>query len=220
MHTLSAFLSLFLCAFPVNCIPAALPETVGADGDCSPPDITVASVEKVKQGPYLVTGARADANPHGGSASFNKQYSVSTTITGTVGLDLEGDRTISKILTLGLGLNPQFSIAKTTGTAVSAISACPANDMYNFTITWGLQYYQYSWHVTGTKTYYGYDPLQRCADSDVISHRNGGTIPYDEYYPAKQDGAQDGSDSEVEFQCCVDSRSYPYPDNPVCPDAT
>ena len=45
--------------------PIASPESVGADGDCFPPVITVTSATKLKQGPWLVSGARADANPNG-----------------------------------------------------------------------------------------------------------------------------------------------------------
>lgn len=130
------------------------------------------------------------------------------------------DREFTKILTLGLGLNPSFSISKTTGTAVAAIAACPANKDYDYTITWGLQDYQYKWHVVGTKTYGGWDPLMRMCDADQLAHKDGGTFPFDMYYPAKQDGAEDDSSAEVEFQCCTDSMSGTMPNNPVCPPAT
>ena len=93
-------------------------------------------------------------------------------------VDSFSDADITKIITLGLGLNPSFSIAKTTGTAVSAITACPANALYNYTITWGLQDYQYQWHVTGTKEYGGWDPLMRDCDADQIAHKDGGTFPF------------------------------------------
>ena len=130
------------------------------------------------------------------------------------------DRDFTKILTLGIGLNPSFSISKTTGTAVSAIAGCPSNKLYNYTITWGLQDYQYQWHVIGTKEYGGYDPLMRNCDADQIAHKDGGTFPFEMYYPAQQAGAQDDASSEVEFQCCTDSMSGTYPNNPVCPAAT
>lgn len=51
------------------------PESIGAGGECFEPVITVSSVEKVKQGPFLVTGARADANPGGGE--LNSRYLLS-----------------------------------------------------------------------------------------------------------------------------------------------
>ncbi|KAL8771234.1 MAG: hypothetical protein Q9203_003011, partial [Teloschistes exilis] len=41
------------------------PESVGAAGPCSDPELDVTSVTKVKQGPFLVSGARVDANPSG-----------------------------------------------------------------------------------------------------------------------------------------------------------
>ncbi|KAI4253101.1 MAG: hypothetical protein LQ352_003911, partial [Teloschistes flavicans] len=41
------------------------PESVGAGGPCSDPELDVTSVTKVKQGPFLVSGARVDANPNG-----------------------------------------------------------------------------------------------------------------------------------------------------------
>lgn len=47
--------------------PSPRPESVkGAGGTCSPPSLAVTSANKLKQGPYLVSGARSDANPGGG----------------------------------------------------------------------------------------------------------------------------------------------------------
>lgn len=127
---------------------------------------------------------------------------------------------ITKILTLGIGLDPSFSISKTKGTATAAIGGCPANDHFNYTITWGLEATVWNWHVVGTKTYGGWDPLMRNCDADQIAHKDGGTFPYDAYFPIKQEGAEDGSDAEVTFTCCTDSRGPPFPNNPVCPNAT
>lgn len=55
--------------------PAPAPEVPGANGQCERPIIYVDSVVKSgKQGPYLVSGARADANPNGGESPRHKQY--------------------------------------------------------------------------------------------------------------------------------------------------
>lgn len=45
-------------------------------------------------------------------------------------------------------------------------------------------------------------------------------FPFEQWYPARQEGASEGAEVEIEFQCCTDSRSGSYPGNPVCPDAT
>ena len=72
MHLTIGALYFAFCAI-VQAAPAPSPESVGAGGECFDPVITVSSVEKVKQGPYLVTGARADANPGGGKQNDSKQ---------------------------------------------------------------------------------------------------------------------------------------------------
>ena len=81
------------------------------------------------------------------------------------------------------------------------LSSCPANSGSgtNDTITWGLQYYQYSYTVTGTKTYSSWDPLMRDCNADEIAHRNGGTFPWSATFPAKQSGALDDAQKEIEF---------------------
>ena len=94
---------------PALSAPRARPESVGADGTCSPPTYEIQSATKLKQGPYLVSGARSDANAgggelsmieashlrfrslmdvHAGEASFTNTNSVSTTITVGLGADL------------------------------------------------------------------------------------------------------------------------------------
>ena len=51
---------------PALSAPRARPESVGADGTCSPPTYEIQTATKLKQGPYLVSGARSDANAGGG----------------------------------------------------------------------------------------------------------------------------------------------------------
>ena len=58
-------LSLLSLSLLASAAPVTSPETVGADADCFTPVITVTSATKLKQGPWLVSGARADANPNG-----------------------------------------------------------------------------------------------------------------------------------------------------------
>lgn len=53
-------------ARPALSAPRARPESPGADGTCSPPTYEIQSATKLKQGPYLVSGARSDANAGGG----------------------------------------------------------------------------------------------------------------------------------------------------------
>ena len=69
MHVPSTFLLAALLPL-VTGAPAPNPETVGADGECMDPVITVSSVNKVSLGPNLVSGARVDANPGGGNTLF------------------------------------------------------------------------------------------------------------------------------------------------------
>ncbi|KAL8671417.1 MAG: hypothetical protein Q9168_004090, partial [Polycauliona sp. 1 TL-2023] len=155
-------LVLALCGFS-HAIPLASPESVGAGGECSPPDVTIFSTEKQKQGPYLVSGARSDANPHGGVASFGNLWSV--TYTYQVGGGLDISREFSGIfdkVTGGLDFEFSYSIGKAT--AFNTVTACPPNDLYNYTITWGLQDYRYVWHITGQLAYGAdKDPLARCS---------------------------------------------------------
>ena len=105
---------------------------------------------------------------------------------------------------------------------VGNISRCPSNTGrgINDTITWGLQYYQYSYSVTGTKTYGGYDPLMRDCNADEIAHKNGGTFPWSAIFLTKQTRALDDAQNEIEFQCCTDTESDPWPGSPVCPAAS
>ena len=55
---------------PALSAPRARPESVGADGTCSPPTYEIQTAKKLKQGPYLVSGARSDANAGGGELSL------------------------------------------------------------------------------------------------------------------------------------------------------
>ena len=55
---------------PALSAPRARPESPGADGTCSPPTYEIQSATKLKQGPYLVSGARSDANAGGGELSL------------------------------------------------------------------------------------------------------------------------------------------------------
>ena len=108
MHHLIIILS-SLAIFSLSSA-APRPETVGAGGTCEPPDVEVQGAVKFKDGPYLVTGARVDANPNGGKflqetlhvqnslssrffsaggASFTQLYSVTITKEGGAGLDLD-----------------------------------------------------------------------------------------------------------------------------------
>ena len=61
LTSVSLILSLSGTAFAV---PRPVPEQKGALGTCSTPVIAVSTAVKLKQGPYLVTGARSDANPN------------------------------------------------------------------------------------------------------------------------------------------------------------
>ena len=63
LTSVSCILSL---AGPALSAPRARPESPGADGTCSPPTYDIQSATKLKQGPYLVSGARSDANSGGG----------------------------------------------------------------------------------------------------------------------------------------------------------
>ncbi|KAL8804413.1 MAG: hypothetical protein Q9200_005845 [Gallowayella weberi] len=182
--------------------PFASPEQRGASGECSEPDVEIINTEKQKQGPYLVSGARSDANPHGVIA------------TKTPRREFGG---IFKKVTAGLDFEFSYSVGKAT--AFNTITACPPNDLYNYTITWGLQDYRYVWYIKGNLHYYDpRDPLTRCS-GDRDKYR-GQTVPFDLYVPATQAGAKDDAAAEVQFQCCTDSRSGSYPDSPVCPNAT
>lgn len=99
---------------------------------------------------------------------------------------------------------------------------CPATtgSGINDTITWGLQYYPYSHAVTGTKKYNGYDSLTRDCNADEIAHKSGGTFPWSAIFPAKQTGALDDAQNEIEFQCRTDTESDSWPGIPVCPAAS
>ncbi|KAL8951169.1 MAG: hypothetical protein Q9222_002829 [Ikaeria aurantiellina] len=201
----------------VQAAPAASPETVGANGECPPPEIQVFSNEKVKQGPYLVAGARSDAGPHGGVASFGNSWSVTNTLQYGGGLDIaQAFASIAKEATATLGFEFSYSTSKTT--AFNTITACAPNDLYNYTITWGLQDWRYSWHITGQMTFGGHDPLARCSGDRVKFA--GQTVPYDVYVPAVQEGASSNAGAEIQFGCCTDSRGPTYPDYAVCPDAS
>ncbi|KAL8800272.1 MAG: hypothetical protein Q9182_005296 [Xanthomendoza sp. 2 TL-2023] len=124
---------------------------------------------------------------------------------------------IFKKVTAGLDFEFSYSVGKAT--AFNTITACPPNDLYNYTITWGLQDYRYVWYIRGNLHYYNpRDPLTRCS-GDRDKYR-GQTVPFDLYVPATQAGAKDDAAAEVQFQCCTDSRSGSYPDSPVCPNAT
>ena len=131
-------------------------------------------------------------------------------------------RDFEKIATLGFGLDASFSVSKTTGSSIAVNVGCPPNKDSPYNITWGLVDYTYSWKVTGRKMFMqGYDPMMKgCIDGDIADDRKGGERPFTNIYPAKQAGAQDGSDIQIEFQCCTDSYGNPYAGSPVCPDAT
>ena len=47
--------------------PQPRPEQPGSLGTCPTPEIAVSTATKLKQGPYLVSGARSDANPSANS---------------------------------------------------------------------------------------------------------------------------------------------------------
>ncbi|MCJ1279342.1 hypothetical protein MMC21_007166 [Puttea exsequens] len=215
-----------LLTLSVPILSAPRPESVGAGGPCTEPEIQVQNSQKLKQGPFLVSGARSDANPGGGQASWSNTWSVSTTITVSIGGDLDITRDFTKILSLGAAFTPGFSISITTGSATAANTVCPANtgSGNNYTITWGLQYYQYSYQLTGTKTYGGYDPLMNQCDADQIEHGRGDDVgkplPWSVIFPASQAGAQNNAQNEIEFQCCTDTESSPWPNSPVCPAAS
>ena len=61
-------------AGPALSAPRARPESPGADGTCSPPTYEIQSATKMKQGPYLVSGARSDANARGGELSLVETF--------------------------------------------------------------------------------------------------------------------------------------------------
>ena len=67
LTSVSLILSLSGTAFAA---PRPRPETKGADGTCSPPVLAVSTAVKLKQGPYLVAGARSDANANGGKEAL------------------------------------------------------------------------------------------------------------------------------------------------------
>ncbi|KAL8690851.1 MAG: hypothetical protein Q9218_003801 [Villophora microphyllina] len=159
-------------------LSAALPtpESVGAGGPCEDPTLDVSSVTKIKEGPFLVSGARVDANPNGGAASFTKIYSVGVTVEGGAGLDLDHD--FAKILKKGLGLDASFSISKTTTTGVSGTVICPTNTLKNETITWGMIHWDYKYTTVGTKSYGGYNPLMNHCSADEIEHAGEQNVPF------------------------------------------
>ncbi|KAL8690596.1 MAG: hypothetical protein Q9224_004370, partial [Gallowayella concinna] len=105
---------------------------------------------------------------------------------------------IFKKVTAGLDFEFSYSVGKAT--AFNTITACPPNDLYNYTITWGLQDYRYVWYIKGNLHYYDpKDPLTRCS-GDRDKYR-GQTVPFDLYVPATQAGAKDDAAAEVQFQC-------------------
>ncbi|KAL8762213.1 MAG: hypothetical protein Q9194_007589 [Teloschistes cf. exilis] len=166
------------------------PESKGALGPCSDPELDVTSVTKVKQ---------------------------AITVQGGAGLDLDHD--FSQLLKKGLGLEASFSISKTTITGVSGTVICPTNTLKNDTITWGLIHWDYKYTVTGTKSYGGYNPLMNHCSADEIEHAGEQGVPFSITSPALQGGSDEGASAEVEFQCCTDSRSGGWVGSPVCPDA-
>lgn len=105
LTSVSLILSLCGAAFSA---PRPRPEAPGADGSCTPPVIAISSSIKIQLGPFLVSGARSDANPGGGKqtehriflwphtkqksnqgvASWSNQWSVQTTITVGGALEL------------------------------------------------------------------------------------------------------------------------------------
>ncbi|KAL8850887.1 MAG: hypothetical protein Q9221_004200 [Calogaya cf. arnoldii] len=188
--------------------PLASPESVGAGGDCSPPDVEIFSTEEQKPAPYLVSGARSDANPHGVPPS--KDHSINLSPPGEF-------TSIFKKVTAGLDFSINYSVGKAT--AFNTITGCPPNDLYNYTITLGLQDYRYIWHITGNLKYgAAHDPLARCS-GDRLKYR-GQTVLFTLDVPATQAGAKDDAAAEVQFQCCTDSRGETYPVSPVSPDAS
>ena len=98
---------------------------------------------------------------------------------------------------------------------------CPSNtgSGTNDTITWGLQYYQYSYSLTGTKSYGGYYVLMNDCDTEQIENA-GKTLAWNGIFPAKQVGAMNDAQGEIEFQCCTDTESDPWPGSPICPAAS
>ena len=66
LRVLSSILLILSHSATVLSLPRASPEDRGSDGTCSDPVIAVSTATKIKQGPYLVLGARSDANPGGG----------------------------------------------------------------------------------------------------------------------------------------------------------
>ncbi len=70
----SLFTVLFALITSIHAVPLASPETRGASGECSPPEVEILSTEKQKQGPYLVSGARSDANPRGGKKAPDPMF--------------------------------------------------------------------------------------------------------------------------------------------------
>lgn len=118
---LSSITLLFALITCIHAVPLASPETRGASGECSPPEVEILSTEKQKQGPYLVSGARSDANPRGGRspqsvslretrilnlcsgvASFGNLWSVTYTYQYGGGLDISKYALSISHLTLNL----------------------------------------------------------------------------------------------------------------------
>ncbi|KAI4089489.1 MAG: hypothetical protein LQ339_008550, partial [Xanthoria mediterranea] len=93
------------------------------------------------------------------------------------------------------GLDFEFSYSVGKATAFNTITACPPNDLYNYTITWGLQDYRYIWYIRGNLHYYDpKDPLMRCS-GDRVTYK-GQTVPFELYVPATQAGAKDDAAAE------------------------
>ena len=61
--------------------------------------------------------------------------------------------------------------------------------------------------------------LDNDCDSDQIENA-GKTLPWNGIFPAKQAGALNDAQGEIEFQCCTDTESDPWPGSPVCPAAS
>lgn len=75
MNSLLSLTVLALSTIPaIIALPLASPETVGAGGECSRPTVKVNSVNKIKLGPFLVTGATTDASPGGTQYSILKKF--------------------------------------------------------------------------------------------------------------------------------------------------
>lgn len=65
MHSATYAVVPLIISFSVSAfaIPLASPETFGAGSDCGKPTITGSDMDKLKQGPWLVSVVRADASP-------------------------------------------------------------------------------------------------------------------------------------------------------------